>query len=170
GDGLVPPVEETALLLALDRRHALAQRHDLLRQRPDRGKARIALEQIARRHRADMADAQPEEQPPRIRLPLRLDRGEQVVDGLLLSPFPSQQVRAMGRQPEDIRRLRYPAKVEEFLNRLLAQSFDIERPAADEMAKALETLRRADQPAGAAYVHLSLLPHGFRAADGAMIG
>ena len=38
------------------------------------------------------------------------------------------------------------------------------------MAEALETLGRTDEAAGAADVHLPLLAHGFRSADGAMIG
>ena len=40
---------------------------------------------------------------------------------------------------------------------LLAQPFDVERAARDEMPQPLEALRRADQAAGAADVDLAFL-------------
>ena len=53
---------------------------------------------------------------------------------------------------------------------LLAQPLDVERAARDEMLQALEPLRRADQPAGAADVDLAFLGDRLAAAFGAMVG
>src|SRR3546814_14946915 len=86
-----------------------------------------------------MADAQPEQQPRGVGRPFRLDRGEQIVDRLVLPPFAADQVAAMGLQPKNIGRpLVEPAQVQEFGDALFLQSLDVERAAADEMAQALE--------------------------------
>ena len=53
---------------------------------------------------------------------------------------------------------------------LLAQPFDVERAARDEMPQPLEPLRRADQAAGAADVDLAFLGDRLGCAFGAMVG
>src|SRR3546814_13789626 len=52
-----------------------------------------SLEQIARGHRADVPDAEAEEQPRRIGFALRLDRGKQIVDRFLLPPLDRKSTR-----------------------------------------------------------------------------
>src|SRR3546814_4697487 len=49
------------------------------------------LHQVARGDRADMADAEPEQQPRRVGLALRLDRGEQIVHRLVLPPLAAER-------------------------------------------------------------------------------
>src|SRR5205823_6062053 len=53
---------------------------------------------------------------------------------------------------------------------LFAESFDVERAARYEMPQALESLRRADQPAGAAHVDFAFLTDCLAAAFGAVVG
>src|SRR3546814_7881855 len=64
----------------------------------------LPLEQIACGHRADVANAEPEQQPRGVGLPLRLDRGEEIVDRLLLPPLAPEQVRAMRFEAKDVGR------------------------------------------------------------------
>ena len=73
----------------------IAQGDDVLRQRADRREGCITLHQVARRHRADMADAQAKEQARGVGLALGLDRGEEIVDRFLLPAFATEQLRAM---------------------------------------------------------------------------
>src|SRR3546814_504308 len=49
------------------------------------------LQQVTRRNRADMANAKAEEETRCIRLPSRLDGGQQVFDRFLLPSFPAAQ-------------------------------------------------------------------------------
>src|SRR3546814_7654914 len=49
------------------------------------------LQQVTRRNRADMATAKAEEETRCIRLPSRLDGGQQVFDRFLLPSFPAVQ-------------------------------------------------------------------------------
>ena len=128
------------------------------------------LEQIARGHRADVADAQPEQQPRRVGRALGLDRGEQVVDRLVLPAFAFQDFSAFGLEPEDIGRTLQPAEREKLVDGLFPEPLDIERGAAHEMLEPLGPLRRTDQPAGAADIDLTLFGHRLAAALGAMIG
>src|SRR3546814_17424287 len=96
-----------------------------------------------------MADAEPEQQPRRVGLALRLDRGEQIVHRLVLPPLAAEQVVAMMLQPEDVGRpLVQPAQFQKLGDALLAQPLDVERDAADEMPEPLELLGIADEAAG----------------------
>src|SRR5690348_17662533 len=49
------------------------------------------LHQVARGHRADVPDTQAEQQPRRIRRALGVDRRQQVIDRLVLPPFPDDK-------------------------------------------------------------------------------
>src|SRR3546814_544166 len=60
------------------------------------------LEQVARGHRADMADAEPEQQPRGVGRALRLDRGEEIIDRLFLPALAPEQLGAVRLQPEDV--------------------------------------------------------------------
>ena len=82
GDRLV------ALRLAVE--WLVAQGDDFVRQVADGAEPGVALQQIARRHRADMANAKTKEQTRSVRLTLGLDRGEQVVDRLFLPALAAQ--------------------------------------------------------------------------------
>ena len=129
-----------------------------------------AFEQVARGDDADVADAEAEQEARAVGLALapRSRRG----DCRPTSPS-SPRGRAARRdaaQAEDVGGRVQPAELEELGDRLLAQPFDVERAAADEMAQPLEPLRRADQPAGAADVDLALLGDRLAAAFGAMVG
>ena len=104
-----------------------------------------------------MADAEAEQEARPVRLPLRLDRGEEVVDRLLLPSLAAEQLVAELLQPEDVGGRMKPAELDEFGDRLLAQPLDVERAARHEMPEPLEPLRRADQAAGAANVDLAFL-------------
>ena len=76
----------------------------------------------------------------------------------------------MVAQAEDVRRRVEPAELDELGDALLAQAFDVERAAPDEMPQPLEALRRADQAAGAADVDLAFLGDGFDCAFGQRSG
>src|SRR3546814_4712500 len=65
-----------------------------------------------------MADAQPEQQPRGVGRPFRLDRGEQIVDRLVLPPFAADQVAAMGLQPKNIGRPLVEPRSEEHTSEL----------------------------------------------------
>src|SRR5437762_14196526 len=62
-----------------------------------------------------------------------------------------------------------PAEGDEFGDRFLAQAFDVQRAARNEVPQPCEALRRANEPAGAANVDLAFLGDGLgiahRAAD-----
>src|SRR6476659_5537182 len=116
-----------------------------------------AFEQVPRGDDADMADAKPEQQARAVGLSLGLDRGEEVVDRLLLPPLASEQFVAMVVETEDVGGRVQPAQLDELGDALLAQPFDVERAAGHEMPQPLKALRRADQPAGAADVDLAFL-------------
>ena len=62
------------------------------------------LHQILGGDHADVADAEPEQEARRIEADARLDRGEQVVDRLLLPALAPDQLVAMRLQPEDVGR------------------------------------------------------------------
>ncbi len=117
-----------------------------------------------------MPNAKAEKQARGVRGTLRLNRSEQVIDGLFLPSLPSEQRGAMLFEAEDVSRFGDPSKVEKFLNGLLAQPLNVERTTADEMAEPFEPLRAADQPAGAADIDFALFAHGLRPAYRAMIG
>src|SRR5690242_10922299 len=111
-----------------------------------------------------MADAEAEQQTRAVGLTLGLDRGEEVVDRLLLPPLAPEQLVAVLVQPENVRGRIEPAQLDELGDALFAEPLDVERAAADEMAQPLEPLRRTDQAAGAADIHLTLLAHRLAAA------
>ena len=109
-----------------------------------------------------MADAEPEQEARAVGLALGVDRGEQIVDRLLLPALAAEQFVAVVVQAEDVGGRLQPAELDELAIRLLAEPLDVERAAADEMAQPLEPLGRADQAAGAADVDLALLGDRFR--------
>src|SRR3546814_18905946 len=95
-----------------------------------------------------MADAEPEQQPRRVGLALRLDRGEQIVHRLVLPPLAAEQVFAMMLQPEDVGRpLVQPAQFQKLGDALLAQPLAVERAAADESPEPLALLGSASAAA-----------------------
>ena len=115
---------------------------------------------------AGMADAERVDQPVERDAPLLGDGGEEVAGRLLAPAVAGAQVRPVPRlQREDVGRLADPALGEEGLDRLGAQSLDVEGAAADEMPELLHRLRRADQVAGAIVHRLARLAHHVRAAD-----
>jgi hypothetical protein len=116
-----------------------------------------------------VADSEPEQEARPVGLPLRLDRSEQIVDRLVLPPLASDQPVAELVQAEDIGGRVKPAELDEFRDRLLAQPFDVERPARYEMPEALEALGGADEAARAADVDLALLRNRLALAFGAMV-
>ena len=61
-----------------------------------------AFQQVARGDDADVADAEAEQEARPVGLALGLDRGEQVVDRLLLPALAAEQLGAMAAQPEDV--------------------------------------------------------------------
>src|SRR5690606_30851093 len=63
-----------------------------------------------------------------------------------------------------------PVAVEEKFDLLLAKPFYVEGVAGYEMPDALDSLRRADEPAGAAPHRLALFPHRMAAAGRANVG
>ena len=129
-----------------------------------------AFEQVARGDDPDVADAEPEQEARPIRLALSLDRGEQIIDRFLLPPLAPEQLVAVLVQPEDVRGRMKPAQLDELGDRLLAQPFDVERAARDEMPQPLEPLRGADETAGAADIDLAFFGDRLAAAFGAMVG
>ena len=128
------------------------------------------LQQVLGGDDADVADAEPEQEARRLGLALGLDRGEQIVDRLLLPALAPEQFVAVPVQAEDVGGRMQPAELDELDDGLFAQPLDVERAAADEMLQPLDPLRRADQPAGAADVDLALLGDRFAVAFGAMVG
>src|SRR3546814_19165634 len=107
-----------------------------------------------------MADAEPEQQPRRVGLALRLDRGEQIVHRLVLPPLAAEQVVAMMLQPEDVGRpLVQPAQFQKLGDALLAQPLDVARAAAAEMPEPPELLGISNEAAGARPVTLPFLRH-----------
>ena len=127
---------------------------------------------------ADMADAERVQEAPQRNLAARVDRVEELlhrhraeaVDVLQLGErirLPLLQRKDIGRRADLQRRV---LGVEEELDLLLAEPFYVERIAGDEMPDALDRLRRADQPAGAAPDRLALLAHRVAVADRAAIG
>ena len=172
-------VEEIAQCLdhggtdTVDRRE-FRQRHGiaamgLLRGIPQRRQGGEPFEQIARSDGSDMADTKAEQEPRGVRLALRLDSCEQVIDRLVLPAFALKNGITAAAQAEDICRAFQPAERKELVDGLLAQPFDIERGAADKMLEPLGTLRRADQPAGAAHIDFAFFGNGFAVALRAMI-
>ena len=104
-----------------------------------------------------MADAEAEQEARAVGLTLGLDRGEEIVDRLLLPALAAEQLGAMVAEAEDVGGRVQPAKLDELGDALFAQPFDVERAARHEMPQPLESLRRADQAAGAADVDLAFL-------------
>src|SRR3546814_1119045 len=111
-----------------------------------------------------MANAKAEEETRCIRLPSRLEGGQQVCDRFRLPSFPADQLLPFVVQAEDIGRTFQPAQFEKFLNALFAQALYVHCPTADKMDQPLHPLSVADEAPGAAIVYLPLFPHGFRPA------
>ena len=86
--------------------------------------------------------------------PPRFDSAEELLRGGRAPPFPVGKLRGgagvADLERENIRRRLDQAIVVEGLDVLLAESFDVEGVARHEVLQALDALRRADQPAGAA--------------------
>src|SRR5688500_9766770 len=116
-----------------------------------------------------MADAEAEQQPRRIEADPRLDRGEEIVDRLLLPALAADQLAAMVLEAEDVGGAFQPAELDEFDQAFLAEAVDVHRHARDEMPKALDALCGADQAAGAADVDLAFRRHRLAAALRAMV-
>src|SRR5207302_4770538 len=120
---------------------------------------------VPRRDRADMADAEPEQEPRGIGAAFRLDGCQQVIHRLVLPPLTPDEIGAVSVEAEDVAgALVEPAELHELKDGLLAQPFDVERPPAGEVPQPLELLRAAHEPAGAAYVGLAFLGHRLAAA------
>ena len=81
-----------------------------------------------------------------------------------------QQLGAPAVQAEDVGRRPDQVVLIEGFDVLVAQAFDVEGAARDEMAQPLHRLGRADEAAGAAAHHLAFLAHGVGAADRAFVG
>ena len=128
------------------------------------------LHQVARGDRADMADPQPEQQPRGIGFTARFHGFQQIIHRALLPPVERKNVRAPLLQTEDVGGAFEPAERKELVDRLLAQTVDIERAATDEMLKPFRALRGTYQTACATHIDLALLGHRLAAAFGAMIG
>ena len=120
---------------AFDRRQfrlgALAGRRGL--QRLDRPEA---AHQILGGDRSDMADAKPEQEARRIEPDPRVDRGEQIIDRLLLPPLAADQLAAMILQPEDIRGRVEPAQLDELDDRSFRPAHRCPSPRATRNASA----------------------------------
>ncbi len=97
------------------------------------------FEQILRRASADMPDAQTKQQFHRIGRAFALNGCQQVIHRLFLPAFARQIVRrdAVCRRKISAGDCK-PAQRQKFRNGLLAQSFNIERRAADEMPQPFE--------------------------------
>ena len=86
------------------------------------------------------------------------------------------RARVAHSQREDVLRRLDEAVVVEGLDVLLAEPFDVESVARDEVLQALDALRRTDEAAGAAAHDVDLagllvhLAHGVAAAGGAELG
>ena len=100
----------------------------------------------------------------------RLDRVQQVLDRGLAPAFAVQQLGAPAVQAEDVGRRLDQVVLIERLDVLVAEPFDVEGAARDEMAQPLHRLGRADEAAGAAPHDLAFLAHGVGAADRALVG
>ena len=83
----------------------------------------------------------------------------------LVSPQPSRSASVLDLQAEDVGRRAHQLVFPERLHVFLAHALDVERVARHEMAQALDRLRRADEPAGAAPRRLALLAHREAVAD-----
>ena len=90
-----------------------------------------AFEQVAGGDDADVADAEAEQEARAVRLALGLDRGEQIVDRLLLPALAAEQLVAVVAQAEDVGGRVEPAELDELGDALFAQALDVERAAAD---------------------------------------
>ena len=128
------------------------------------------LHQIARGDRADMADPQPEQQPRGVGFTARFHRFQQIIHRALLPPVEREDVLAALLEAEDVGGTFEPAEREELVDRLLAQTVDVERPATDEMLKPFRALRGTDKTACATHIDLALFRHRLAAAFGAMVG
>ena len=73
-------------------------------------------------------------------------------------------------QGVELRQAADQAAVDQLIDQLVPQAFDVHRAAAGEMQDRLLALRRAEQPAGAAVVHAATLALGRAAADRAHPG
>ena len=124
---------------------------------------------------ADMADAERIDQAVERDFAPRLDRVEQIAHrglaiALALFELLRRALVARGER-EDVGRRHHQAFLEKGLHLLLAQPFDVEGIARDEMPEPLDRLRRADKAAGAAAHRVLLagaridLAHGMAAAD-----
>ena len=127
-------VEEIDQRLGDDRADALDRRQLLLAALGHRGAAQLldraeAFEQVARGDDADVADAEAEQEARAVGLALGLDRGEEIVDRLLLPALAAEQFVAVLVQAEDVGGRMEPAELDELGDALLAQPFDVERAA-----------------------------------------
>src|SRR5262245_19020047 len=113
------------------------------------------------------------------RLGARLVDGvEELLGRCLAEAFPFFQRRLAGFfellfQREDVLRGGDDAFSMKQFDLLLAEAFDVEGAARDEMLQALDGLRRADEAASAAAIDLiafvACSPHGLRAAERALV-
>src|SRR6185437_6873630 len=168
-------VEEIMHCLGDDGADALDRRQLFLAAFGQRRAAQLldraeAFQQVLRGDDPDMADAQPEQEARSVGPALGLDGGQQVVDRFLLPALPAEQFIAVRVEAENVGGRVEPAELDELGDALLAQPLDVERAAADEMPQPLESLRGADQAAGAADVDLAFLAHRLASALGAMVG
>src|SRR4051812_15247388 len=110
--------------------------------------------QELRRSLADMRDAEREDEAVERDLAPRRDGGEEVAGAGLSPPFPvfeAFQAAGIARfEGEDVLRSGDEALGVEFVDPLLAEAFDVEGIAGDEMLQPLPRLRGADEPARAA--------------------
>src|SRR4051812_5065374 len=102
-----------------------------------------------------MPDAEAEEETRPVRLAFGLDRGEEIVDRLLLPAFAAKQLLKVPMQAKDVGGRVQPAELDKLGDRLFAQALDIERTARNEMPQPFEALRWADEATGAANVDLA---------------
>ena len=154
GHHLADPLDGVEVLIGL-RLRARGRGGDAVAQRFDRSV--MAREQL-RVGLADMADAERENQPVERDGAPRLDSREEVAHGKIAEPFLLFELDAAValRKREDVGRLLDPAALEEQLDLLVAQAFDVEGEARGKMLQALHHLGAADEAAGAAAHHVLL--------------
>src|SRR5947209_8537889 len=103
---------------------------------------------------ADMPDAERIDEAVERRMPARFDRGEEVAHRRLAIAFALGEFlcgfRVAPRQRENIGGGAHKTFLEEHLDLLVAEPFDVEGVARAEMLQPLDRLRLADQSAGAA--------------------
>src|SRR5580704_18482583 len=126
----------------------------------------MACEQPSRRL-ADLRNAKRVDKAVKRNSPALVDRGHQVARAELAPAFALGD--HLGIEAEDVARLADQPVLPESSDVLLAEPLDVEATARHEMPEALDRLRGAYQPAGAAPRHLARLAHREAAADRAMV-